>query len=526
MIRFAVISSNSKGDAMKKFTTLLGIIVVLLSANCILDSKDKKEKEFAPYDSKTLAINYTTLKLIENEEVNFRVTIQPTPEPTEWLVWRFLGPDTLTIIQPALAVNNYYQLTFREGEYILSLAIYDSLEFKIEDFDARKHGSLEFPFAVRKITVEIDAVADQPSQKIIFTANSPQQAWLNDEVYFWDFGDGDTLTVHDSTTVTHQYAIGGEYIVVVNIKSFMYEDDNHRYTVATDTLTITVTPDLSKELTIVLSPQDTTWNTAAGLTMRVESNLTYDDYRDMVKWVADWGDGGVEEFEYYAIDRTVSHRYYNNGNYTLYVKVYHPDTNELLAQDSAIIHISSLPYITQSNYLKAYVKGYTVQHSGTLDPGGAFTETSDWSELWGFGSDTYTLTWDGQSFSAIYQSVLGTQTTVRTFSGEVSGDGETVMRLEYVNDFIDTNYQNSGKVWTRLSRLVLENVPLTIGYVYRYYNYNKGHEIGIYVTEFEDWSKMLNPANGTTDYSYYDQFDWQNTTKGTPEITLELKKIE
>jgi hypothetical protein len=380
---------------------------------------------------------------------------------------------------------------------------------------------VEYPFSVRKITVGISSVPGQPPQRITFTANSPEKAWLNTKPeYLWDFGDGTTESFFDTTTVVHQYDRGGKYEVIVKIKCILYEDDTGRYEVAADTLSATVLPIIDQELKIEIAPQDTIGSTAAGVTLKVLPNIS--DLIKKYRWMVDYGDGKKEEFEQYIDDRSVSHLYSKTGDYVLSVAIRDPESGSLLAQDSAVVHINNLPFLQKTNKLFFTVNAYCKSHYEILDENDKITYNSVSGTYSSWGSSTTNLEWDGNSFFSIEKIIEETNTKIIRIEGTVSGDGTKVERLKYTYDFSYPNYE--GKVWTRGELIVIENLPLTTSYIYRHSFYRQDVSIGQYVTAFEYWSKIYNPVDRTNRYDYRDFFDWQNTTQGIPKLELEFTK--
>lgn len=503
------------------------IVVISLCSGCLTDSSsdDKKDDDDNPvFTKKTVTITQGATKLIENEHTNFKVTSTPAPDPSEWLIYRFTGPDTARyVLQDAHIHNELWRESFEAGDWTLSVAIYDSTEFKALGELAPDHGSATLPIAVRKITTTLAAEPGKSSQDITFHANSPERDWIHTNAdYVWTFGDGDMVTTTGVDSVAHHYDVHGQYQVIVNIKCALYEDDNSKYRVAADTLNITVEPDVTTSLELVISPQDTIWTTASGVTLTAEPSLDRYEYPDRVKLVIDYDDGETKEDESYLYDWSISHRYYYPGTYMLSVGLYVLETDELLAEGTATIHINNLYFLQETNYIITSVNGFTNRHTGTLD-GDVFTEKSDWENLWGFGWSTSEIEWNGLDFSYESTYTSGTQTTVRRIEGRLSHEGSTVTSLTYTLDFIDTDYQDTGTEWTRYERLVLANVPLTAHSTYNHRFYEESTEVGQYVADFEAWERMEH-LDGTVGYTYYDYFDWQNTSEGTPSLTVEFKK--
>jgi len=487
------------------------------------DNDDNGDNGHSVFTKKTLTLHYTDLKFIQEEHVHFKVTCEPIPESSEILLWTFTRPDSVRrITQPTQFENNLYKQSFDEGDYVLTVAVYDSLDYKELGDSAVDHGSTSLSFSVRVITVEIKANVGQPPPDIYFTAISPERDWLRPKTeYEWDFGEEETVTLTYSDRVSHIYQPGGEYEVIVKILSTLYEDDKKKYTIASDTLTVTVAP----ELTLTISPQDTTIHAVGYTNFLVECEP--EDFSNKVIWKVDYGDGETEEFTYGIYNKSLYHIWATPGRHILDVALHDPATGELLVQDSAVINVDNKLFLHEMNYLYVYVKGYTVRYYGSLDKDGAFTETSDWPALWGFGSSTWDTKWDGFDFSAKWASTLETQSSTVTFSGTVAEDLSEVVRVEWRNDFIDTDTRGSGSVWTRMNRFVLEHVPIEHKSA-SYYNsmrfYEKDTSAGQYMTEFEGWETMRNPDSETSSYIFYGPFDWQNTELGTPEMTVEFKK--
>jgi len=502
--------------------------VLSLVTGCLTDSDDGDKKDDngnTVVTKKKLTLNYKDeIKLFDREEIDLEVTIDPPAKQGEMLLWTYAGPDSVERwFYPANRKTDMGAMSFTEGDWRLTVDLVDSLEFEALGLLAPDYGTVSLLISVRKITVDIQA--EVTGKNVVFTAYSPQQSWLpNFTEYRWDFGDGDTATLVDTTKVSHTYVPGGDYDVKLVLAAKEADDDIFKQQIAADSTIVKIQSDPVEELTLSISPQDTTWNTAFGISLSLESSLDRYDYPEKVKWVIDYGDGERKEEEAYLGDRSISHRYYVTGDFILDVSVYDTATNELLGQDSAVVHITNLPFIQETNYFRAAVWGYSVEHNGTLDSQGTFTETST-SDLFSvYGTSTSELNWDGTAFSVESTTVSGTQEKTRKISGQVSDDATMLVRMEYTLGFSDPDYQGSGRVWTYGTRLVIENLPLSAGSVDRYYFYRQNVDVGQYVTAFEDWSKMLDPKDGTAGYRYRDYFDWQNTADGTPKIELEFKQ--
>ncbi|MBN1294332.1 MAG: PKD domain-containing protein [Candidatus Latescibacteria bacterium] len=501
----------------------LGIILLFVSG-CLTGSDDGKDEPKVK-DKKILSFNKSRIMLIENEQYDFVLKIEPPAEENEVLLWSFVDANsTVDFTTNAVKQSSLNAMGFKEKDLTLTVTLYDSLEFAALGYLAPDYGSASMEISVRKITVNIIAEPLATYLEYRFIASSPEQDYLGlPVVYMWDFGDGEIVEGKNKSQVTHTFTSADNYQVKIELSAVIHKGDDHFYTIAKNTKTINVKPGLADDLELIISPQDTTWNTASGLTLSVETNLNRLDYPDQIKWVIDYGDGESDEYEDYLDNRTISHRYYNNGDYTLDVAIFNLATKDLLTQDSAIIHINNLQFLLATNYLNAKIAMYSVRHFGKLASDGTFTQQSEEAKHFNFGGSVNNpLVWSGNTFStqSIYET--GTQTTTVTFTGKVSDDATEIVRLEYSYDYINTDYQ--GKEWTRLTRFVLEKVPLTNNSAYRYSRYESGSQIGRYVSGFEDWNKIYNPSNETADYNYMDNLDWQNNTLGEPEITIEFEK--
>ena len=138
------------------------------------------------------------------------------------------------------------------------------------------------------------------------------------------------------------------------------------------------------ELEVTIVPQDTTFHAVGYKNMQVMCNPR--DFYHKVTWKVDYGDGESEVFSSGIAEKTLNHLWAMPGQYILDVALHDPDTDALLAQDSAVITVDNTTFLIPMNYVYVHLKGYTVYYSGKFDEQGTYTETSEWDNNWGFGS--------------------------------------------------------------------------------------------------------------------------------------------
>lgn len=469
------------------------------------------------FDKKKITISSLPAdgKFMAGMDADFEITLEPPAEAGDYLFWAFTSPDsTYSFITSAVRSPYAEGERFIAGDWSLEVSLLDSLEMVALGPLAPYHGSGSYAFSVRDITIDIQA-AQTGDGVFSFTAYSPEQDWLPGGVqYNWDFGDNGTYSEIDNTTVEHEYEVEGEYDVIVIVKALLHDDDDFRSEVARDTLSVEV-EEYVPELEIAISPQDTTVHNVMQIRMEVE--CTPRDYNRKVTWKIDYGDGETEEYTYGVSEKTLYHLWSQPGQHILDVALHDPETDALLAQDSAVIMVDNTTFLEPITYAYAYVKAYTVYHYGA---------SATWPSNWGFGTGLWTAEWNGFSFTATQTSVTGTQTTTNTITGTLTEDLSEAIEIVYTNEFEDTDYQDTGGKWTRFRTFTLEHVPIQhiSGSYYNSMRTNlKGSEIGQYVSDFEAWERRTDADGVELSYEYYEPFDFANEEFGEAELNLEFK---
>lgn len=499
--------------------TLLSIVAgdtTSVSINTLLDKK-KLTISSLPKDGRFLS----------GSEVDLKVAIEPPPEPGEMLFWEFSSADTaFSWLSSAVRGWEATGERFSAGDYSLKVALLDSLEIMALGTLAPHHGSDTYEFSVRDITVEIKA-AQTGDGEYTFTAYSPEQDWLPYSVeYKWDFGDGDTSSAIDETTIDHEYTLEGEYDVIVSVNAYMTDEMKFRDEVASDTLTVVV-DEYVPELTVTISPQDTTFHAVREKSVKVFCDPP--DYNRKVTWKVDYGDGETKAFSGFITDKILYHNWVSPGQHILDVALHDPETDALLAQDSAVITVDNTTFLIPMNYVYVHLKAYTVYHYGKYDEQGTYSETSEWDNNWGFGSSDSDTVWNGTSFSTnnTYKNSSGNQTTIITITGSVAEDLSEVEHVVFTHEFEDVDYQNTGRVWTRFQTFTLDHVPIQHTNAFSYNSIRttiKGGDVGQYVTGFEAWERMTNADGSPSSYNYYGPFDYTNSEDGEAELNIEIKE--
>ncbi len=495
------------------------LLIPALVLNCLTDSGTNDEKKGG--SSRKVSFNYSgELKLFEFQRVNFTITVTPAPAPGEQiLTMLYHGTEQIEEeIQPGKQSTSFPFGGIREGDFKFHAAVVDSLEYLALKELAPWRGSASLDVKVRKITIDISAVPDIPVTCIEFNAVSPEQAWIPaDTEYQWDFGDGNTQTVAGSAMTYHQYARGGTYQAKLELLALERPDDSQLTTIATDTLTVTVAGDSRSELVLAVGPDDTTSVPYSNITFRVGSNLSRTDYPDQVRWVTDFGDGATNEYTGYVDNWTFLHWYKEPGDYLIQVTAYDLAAGTMLGRDTALVHISNLPLLQKMKSVYMLVKGYTVRHQGTMDQSGTYTDISTWPDRWQFGNAAGVITWTGRDFTASGQ--IGSQDW--TISGRVSLNGTVVDSLVYEEKYENLNYNGGTWIWYKI--VVLKNVPFgSVSPTLAQFN-QQSTGIGQYVTDFEYTEEITTAGSSTSTYLYYTPFEWQNTSKGMPELTVEFR---
>ncbi len=313
----------------------------------------------------------------------------------------------------------------RAGDFTVTAAVVDSLEYLALKELAPWHGSASLDVKVRKITVDISAVPGTPVTRIKFDAVSPEQAWIPaDTDYRWDFGDGNTETVAGSALIYHPYTQEGTYRAKLELSARERPDRPDKVIIASDTLTVKV--------------------------------------------------------------------------------------------GSAVNPVSNLALLQKTKSVFVLVKGYTVRHHGSRDQAGRYTEIDTWPDCWAFGNAAGVITWNGRDFTA--SGLLGSQSW--TISGRVSSDGNAVDSLAYEERYQNLNY--NGGTWIRYTIVVIENLPFESIASDLFQFSKQGSDIGQYVTDFE-YTEEISTGASASSYYYYTPFEWQNTSKGVPELTVEFR---
>jgi hypothetical protein len=127
------------------------------------------------------------------------------------------------------------------------------------------------------------------------------------------------------------------------------------------------------------------------------------------------------------------------------------------------------------------------------------------------------IVWNGRNFTA--NGGVGSQSW--TISGRVSSDGNAVDSLAYEERYQNLNY--NGGTWIGYKIVVIEDLPFgSISSTLARF-YQQGTDIGHYITYFESTEEISMPGASTSSYYYYTPFEWQNTSKGMPELTVEFR---
>jgi hypothetical protein len=220
------------------------------------------------------------------------------------------------------------------------------------------------------------------------------------------------------------------------------------------------------------------------------------------KYVWNFGDGTSDVTV--TSDSTVIHKFSNEGNYTVSVKLYNNSTNILVSQATAVANIGSgiLSKLQKCKYVSVYLTGVM-----TVNLGFSIYEIPmiSSSPVASEPTNTYPLKWSGTSFTTTYNNEGGGTQDVGTRSGTISGslsaDGLIVETLTANQTILRFFVDPKGTTTTEES-ISLKNVPFD-----GTYNIN------------EQFYKVVGFSIGQslTSVSYQWETNWDDGTHSDPE---------
>ena len=251
--------------------------------------------------------------------------------------------------------------------------------------------------------------------------------------YNWDFGDSSSPGTGQS--VNHAYTTPGQYIATVTVT-----DESPQNNIATDTLQITVNAPLfgimTSDLTEIIAPYAVEFDVTPQY-----GTLPY------VKYVWDFGDGTTETT--FHPTTTISHTYYNEGEYTPKVTIYDssPQNNTYMAtgQQVVVYPAMALNPVADPNIGDAPM---TVDFTANFSGGdGAYTTIS-----WDFG-DGSDVVYEENPTHEFMDS--GDYTVTVSVSDTI--DGETYEASDTVAVHVNPTLEVSGE-----GSPTVGNAPLTV----------------------------------------------------------------
>ncbi|MDX9703051.1 MAG: PKD domain-containing protein [Candidatus Auribacterota bacterium] len=210
--------------------------------------------------------------------------------------WDF-GDDTFS--SGSLTPEHTYTQT---GIYLVTLTVTD--EYGVVYTDTLLN-------EVIRTEIGIDAGEEQTVNEgdaVIFQALITDGSSTENYLYFWDFGDG--AVDSGSLSSNHVYADNGQYIVTVLVT------DSESNATGEDYLTVNVL-NVAPSLTV-----DSDFDVYEGDVVELIST-TYSDPGSADTHVAkvNWGDGSTAEFPVTGGQISLSHIYYDYGNYTIMAEI-------------------------------------------------------------------------------------------------------------------------------------------------------------------------------------------------------------
>jgi hypothetical protein len=434
-----------------------------------------------------------------------------------------------------LIVKKYNEIIDNMGAKSIMLEAALPMEKVVEFYQTMQQG-LKISASICKVTlspkagvVSIDpaALEGEIGQEYTFTAklDPPKSATV---FWFTDMLPTDTLPssgapgVEEADTKKVKWDRAGTYSVSAG--AYIKDDQGNWILASTATAKVVI---LSKTSKLNISFQ------VGGMFSTLESlsfsgKTSEPKWPGNIEWVWDWGDGTAKYVT--TNSPNASHRFTQPGTYSVLFTVRDGPTKEELGSFQYEVIISDLNVLQTMKALTINAWGYYTEESGAMK-NGVFTKTGSSSVYTGKGGGnsafSWPLTWKGYNCTARYDEKLATgQTRTWTIEGTVSTDTLTLLTATITIDYLDNNYQGTGKYYKTHQKLTVKNVPLTSNRSAKtFWGKVEGTNTPNSYVIFE-YETILQDGRGAQGDSVlrFVNFDWNNTSQGIPKIQAEFKK--
>jgi hypothetical protein len=334
----------------------------------------------------------------------------------------------------------------------------------------------------------------------------------------WESVGAVTPKVEKKQSATFKWAKAGKYTLVAKVL-FVGEKD---YEVARVTCPVTINPSLIEiNLTITVTGKYSTLETM-GFTGSTDGK-----WPENTEWVYNFNDGSKEWVS--ASSPSTSYRFTKPGKYAVTFSARNRTTGDVIGQTTREITIDDLNILQTMKFIKIAVYGYKMEVSGS-SLNGIFKQLSTFNAYSSVGDNNdskWDTKWDGRRFTTSMRETnsYGQQST-KKIEAVVSEDTLTIETLTYTYDFLDPNYQGSGKPWTHHRNLILKNIPLptnrSTAVFYGKVESDKFKEVQIFY-EYESTVKDFYAKTGQGDkVDRFVKFDWDNITQGKPYVEVKF----
>jgi PKD repeat protein len=339
---------------------------------------------------------------------------------------------------------------------------------------------------------------------------------MGETYYEWEYGDGSGDNGLGMGMVNHTYAKNGEYSVKVSV----FDKEHHLIASSVRNLAIQL-----KEQPVLFTIQapSNTGTTLAGIAFK---GVPTTQWPQNIEWIWDWGDGSSPQSS--TSSPNYSHRFIKPGKYTVTLAVRDRTTQTQLGTASLNITIDDLYLLHTMSLLTFNVWGYYIEEYGSMKDG-VFTHLgffNAYTSKGGGNTISWPLIWEGYNcHSDLEEKLPGGQTRTWHLQATLSSDTMTVLTASISIDYLDPNYQGTGKYWKQHSKITIKDVPLT------------GNRATTNV-----WGKVEGDKapNSFVSYEYesilqdgyklqgdkvdrFVKFDWNNTSGGIPKVECTFK---
>jgi hypothetical protein len=433
-----------------------------------------------------------------------------------------------------LIVKKYNEITDKMGEKSIMLQAVLPIEKVVELYQTMQQG-LQIPSWLCTVTmapkagvVSIDptSLEGEMGKEYTFTAvvDPPKSATV---FWFTDMLPTNTLppigaaSLEQAETKKVKWDRAGTYSVSAG--AYIKDDQGSWMLVSAATAKVTIRSKTSK---IGISFQ------VGGMFSTLESlsfsgKTSEPKWPGNIEWVWDWGDGTAKYVT--TNSPNASHRYTQPGKYSVLFTVRDGPTKEELGNFQYDVIIDDLNVLQTMKSLTINAWGYYTEEFGAMK-NGVFTKqgSSGVYTAKGGGNSAFSwpLTWKGYNCSGEYIEKLATgQTRTWKIEGVLSTDTMTLLSATFSVDYLDPNYQGTGKYWRTHAKLVIKDVPLTGNRsLVTFRGKVEGASVPASFVSYE-YESIFQDGRGTAGdkVERFVNFDWSNVSQGQPKVEVEFR---